>query len=48
VRNITITRKFRRKMIHLYSGQVFKKRLMRRAMRGYKLGAFTMTKIFGR
>jgi ribosomal protein S19 len=47
-RNVTITKKFRRKMICLYSGKVFKKRLMRLAMRGYKLGAFNMTKVFGR
>jgi len=47
-RNLTITRKFRRKMICLYSGRVFKKRLMRLSMRGYKTGAFNMTKIFGR
>jgi ribosomal protein S19 len=48
VRNITVTRKFRRKMICIHNGRVFIKRRMRLAMRGYKLGAFIMTKIFGR
>lgn len=49
VRNVTITRKFRRKKIRVYSGRTFKRILrMRKHMRGYKLGAFIGTKVFGR
>jgi ribosomal protein S19 len=48
VRNVTLTRQFRKKKILLLSGKVFKKVKVKVSMIGYKLGAFTTTKIFGR
>jgi ribosomal protein S19 len=44
----TIAKKFRRKLIYVHNGQIFRKRYMRRLALGNKLGAFIRTKIFGR
>jgi len=47
IRQTTITKKFRKKLIKIYTGKVYKKRLMRRRTVGYNLGDFAMTKVFG-
>lgn len=47
-RNSTITLKFLKKKMSIYSGKIWKTIVPRTIMLGHKLGAYSFTKIFGR